>query len=237
MTDPGAGKEEFDDFAQSYQDVMRESAKGLGYDAYFDEYKIKEIARFLQGEGRCGDGFRFLNFGCGIGKSEPFIRSYFPKASICSVDLSRETVIAATQNNKTLSDVEFRAFDGVNIPFEGGFDVVLIANVLHHVPFDQHEAVAKSIYGKLNKNGLLFVFEHNPYNPITRKVVNACAFDKNAVLLKPGYCGRMLGRAGFAWKSLRFTLFFPNLLGIFRPLEKFLSSIPIGAQYYFVCRK
>jgi SAM-dependent methyltransferase len=237
MTDQDARSKEFDAYAANYRETMRESTKGLGYDAYFDEYKIREIRDFLKSIHRDGEGLCFLNFGCGIGSSEPYIRKYFPNAKISSIDISTESIKAAAENNKGLQNIEFKVFDGINIPFETSFDVVLIANVLHHIPFDQHIIIARSILSKLNTNGFLFVFEHNPYNPVTRKIVNACAFDKNAVLLNPRYCSQMLGQIGFAWKSIRFTLFFPKFLRFLRPLERFLRITPFGAQYYFVCRK
>ena len=36
----------------------------------------------------------------------------------------------------------------------------------------------------LSEKGNIFITEHNPYNPVTRKIVSECAYDKDAILLK-----------------------------------------------------
>jgi hypothetical protein len=57
--------------------------------------------------------------------------------------------------------------------------------VLHHVPPADREALLARVATKLAPGGKLVVFEHNPWNPLTRKVVAECAFDADAVLLPP----------------------------------------------------
>ncbi len=36
----------------------------------------------------------------------------------------------------------------------------------------------------LKKKGRVYIFEHNPYNPVTRYLVATCEFDRDAVLFK-----------------------------------------------------
>jgi hypothetical protein len=133
--------------------------------------------------------------------------------------------------------VTFAAFDGYLIPFEIEFDVVLAANVFHHIPPAQHMTVLKTIFQKTAEHGYLFIFEHNPFNPLTRKVVNSCPLDKNAILLDPFYTNRILRKSGFLWRAARFIHFFPKFLSFLTPLEKLLRKVPLGAQYYFVASK
>lgn len=228
---------EFDSFAKSYRDAMEASLKGSGYDTFYDEYKIRELHDFLANAKYGKDDFSFLNFGCGIGKSEPFIRKYFSKAKIYSIDVSVESINVAKDNNNFLHNLEFAVFDGVDIPFDLSFDVIFIANVLHHIPYEQHMTIMDSIYNRLNKDGYLFIFEHNPHNPITRRIVNSCVFDKNAVLLKPKYCLSLLKQYNYSWFTIRYTLFFPKSLSLLRLVEKYLRKLPLGAQYYCICMK
>ena len=37
----------------------------------------------------------------------------------------------------------------------------------------------------LKNDGQLIIFEHNPLNPITRKIVKECEYDEDAILLTP----------------------------------------------------
>ena len=112
--------------------------------------------------------------------------------------------------------------------------MILVANVLHHVPRAEHVAMLRVLRAALTPAGQLFLFEHNPWNPVTVRAVETCAFDQDAVLLSPTYAGKILAAAGFSRRRLRFTLFFPKALSRLAPLEKFLRKCPLGAQYYFI---
>ena len=90
----------------------------------------------------------------------------------------------------------------------------------------------KDLRNHLRPDGRLFMFEHNPWNPITVKTIKDCPFDIDAVLLSPAYSKSVYQKAGFSGTSLRFTLFFPSFASFLRPLEPMLSWLPLGAQYY-----
>jgi hypothetical protein len=94
--------------------------------------------------------------------------------------------------------------------------------------------VFSEIFARLRDGGSLIVFEHNPYNPLTRWAVSQCPFDGDAVLLRNG---ETLGRFQLAdFRILRsdFIVFFPRWLAPLRPLEPHLNWIPCGAQYAVV---
>jgi len=229
---------EFDKFADNYDDIHSENIKTSGYrPSYFDEMKIREVYSSLKSHGKESGAIKFLNFGCGIGKSEKYIRKYFPDSMICSVDVSAESVKAAREKNKYLEGIRFETFDGYHIPFEVEFDVIFIANVLHHVPFDRHLSLLKNLRSKMKKEGALFLFEHNPLNPLTVRAVNACEFDKDVRLLNPLYTRTILSQSGFIWRKMRFIIFFPKFLSFLVPCEKYLKKLPLGAQYYYIAKK
>ena len=111
--------------------------------------------------------------------------------------------------------------------------MVFTACVFHHIGFQYHENLIQEIYRVLKKNGTFIIFEHNPWNPITRKMVNTCPFDKDAVLLNPTYTKKLLHKV-FQNQKTKFTLFFPRhkIFNLLIRLEKYLSIIPVGGQYY-----
>ena len=82
----------------------------------------------------------------------------------------------------------------------------------------------------------MIIFEHNPKNPVTMKVVNTCVFDEDAILLHYSECRKRLEECGFRNIRKRYTIFSPRK-GIFNKMlgmEKALSWIPLGGQYYVV---
>jgi SAM-dependent methyltransferase len=226
---------EFDKYASEYERMHAENVKASGYSpTFFDEYKIKEVHRRMKVYGQDKAPLHILNFGCGIGKSEPILRKYFPAASIVGADVSEESLSIARKNNARLENIRWEVLSEHGpIPFGDTFDLIFIANVFHHIPHSEHLRILQDLRAHLRPGGRLFLFEHNPLNPITVRTIKACPFDVDAVLLNPGYTGRQMQKAGFNSCRRQFTLFFPAFLGFLSPLETLLGWCPLGAQYYY----
>lgn len=127
----------------------------------------------------------------------------------------------------------FQVFDGQKIPYpDGSFDLVFAACVFHHIPAEMHVPLLREIERVLAPGGSFFIFEHNPYNPVTVRVVKECPFDENAVLISAGSMRRRLSAAGFTPHRIAYRIFFPHFLRWLRGLERYLSRLPLGAQYY-----
>jgi ubiquinone/menaquinone biosynthesis C-methylase UbiE len=220
----------FDKYAENYRNTHDKAIEISGADSdYFSEYKIMELLKFENPK----QTLRVLDFGCGDGNSTVYIRKYFPNAIIIGVDVSEVSIDIA--HKKGIANTIFKFFDGVKLPFEdNGFDVVFTSMVFHHIEHKLHESVLKEIYRVLKKGGRFYNFEHNPNNPLTRRVVRACEFDEDAVLLKPSYAKEITNNSGLKTEKLNYTLFFPRhkIFNFFLGLEKMLTWCPIGAQYY-----
>lgn len=230
----------FDKFAKNYDEGHAEAVKMSGFEpAYFHEYKCREIADYLRSKGLLDKRLKLLNYGCGTGSSEKYIKKYLPNASVYSIDVSEESIKVAREANKDLTDVTFEPFNGLTIPFDIEFDVIFIANVFHHIRHEKHVDILKTLHNKLRKDGLLFIFELNPLNPLTMWVAiqNDYKFDKDAKLLNPFYAKGILTKAGFCKREIRFTIFFPQFMLFLIPYEKYLSKLPIGAHYYFAAQR
>jgi SAM-dependent methyltransferase len=144
------------------------------------------------------------------------VAGYDPSAQ--SLGMAREQAPAATFYE---SDVE--------IP-DRGFDVAILSGVLHHVPPAERATLLEHVVRKLSPGGRLFVFEHNPYNPLTRRAVAACPFDDDAILLWPREIRALLAQAKLSLVRQDYVLFFPRPLARLRPLEPLLRGFPLGAQ-------
>jgi SAM-dependent methyltransferase len=191
----------------------------------------------METSGTAHEHLRILDFGCGIGACEPYLAEYFPGADICAIDVSSESIALACERNQNLSNVQFSVFDGIQSPFSGTYDLIMMAGVLHHIDTAMRMKVLAGIRDVLSSRGRLFIFEHNPWNPLTRRIVRDCPFDDKADLVSPPAVADLLKKSGFVLQTLRFIYFFPYLLRLMVPMEKYLGMLPLGAQYYYVAGK
>ena len=227
---------EFDKFAAEYRDLHAANIRISGEDPeYFAEYKIKDIAAELASARSPATG-RVLDFGAGVGYSVPFFRRHIPGAAITCLDVSKRSLAIGAATHS--SDAEFVHFDGASIPYEAEcFDVALASCVFHHIARSEHVGLLREIRRVLKPDGMLFVFEHNPLNPLTRRAVNTCPFDENAVLITAPALRARAREAGFDAARIKYRIFFPALLRGLRGLERHLTWLPLGAQYYLCARK
>ena len=227
---------EFDKFAAEYREIHATNIKLSGESPeYFAEYKIADIAAELAHAGGF-DRPRVLDFGAGVGYSVPFFRRRLPGARVTCLDVSRRSLeIGAAKHGDA---ARFTHFDGRSIPYEAGdFDAALASCVFHHIPHGEHVTLLAEIRRVLRPGGALFVFEHNPFNPLTRHAVNTCAFDENAHLVTAAVMRKRVLAAGFGSALVKYRIFFPAALRALRPLEQRLTWLPLGAQYYVLARK
>lgn len=225
---------EFDKFAEEYSAMHTDNIRASGEaPEYFADYKIRDIAKTLD---RLMDVRTILDFGGGIGTSVPYVRRYFPTAALTCLDVSERSLAIA--RDRYADAAEYIRFNGKTIPFDTNtFDVAFAACVFHHIDGASHRALLSEIARVIKPNGWLFVFEHNPYNPLTRHAVNTCPFDENAVLIPGRQLRRLFAEIGLSDVKLRYRFFFPRLFSVFRIFEPRLSWLPLGAQYYTCGRK
>ena len=224
---------EFDKFANEYYASMVAGVAISGESPeYFSEYKIADIARACPDQARATDAsVKMLDFGAGIGNSVPFVRQHFPSAQLTCLDLSQRSLDVAEK--RFAGQASYVRFDGAAIPFpKDHFDIAFAMCVFHHIPHVDHAAVLQELRRVLKPGGSLFIFEHNPYNPLTLRVVNTCPFDENAHLIRGKQMKRRLQAAGFVGTQTRYRVFFPHFLRKLRPLEGALAWLPLGGQYY-----
>ena len=226
---------EFDAFAKEYEALLSKNIRVTGYNpAYFDELKIKEVSRILKKK-KIESPLKILNFGCGIGKHDRLFKRYFPSCIIYGIDVSTSSLDEARKHNADLDNCNYMVYSGEGkFPIPEDVDLIFIANVLHHIPHAAHPAILAECQRCLNPKGHLFIFEHNPLNPLTRYAVATCEFDHDAVLLPPLYTRRLLKEVGFKKRFCRFLIFFPKFLSFLLFLEAYLAWLPLGGQYLYV---
>lgn len=229
---------EFDKFADEYNTVLGNSIKASGEGPqYFAEYKIIDIAREYASRNDVTHAPpKILDFGAGNGSSVPYVNKHFPNVQLTCLDVSHRSLEVAEKRFPNLA--RYVHFDGTQIPFpDGYFDIAYAACVFHHIDHDKHISLLKELNRVIRPGGNLFVFEHNPYNPLTVRVVNNCVFDENAHLIRGSDMRKRLLGAGFNNASIHYRLFFPHVLRALRPLEKAMTWLPLGGQYYALANR
>lgn len=213
----------FDAYAKDYETLHANSIATSGEQpGYFADYKADCIAKLLQL--RSAAPLPILDYGCGIGGLTERLCARFQNVygfdpSDDSLKIARERCPRATF---------FSNWEGIP---RGHFGLVILANVLHHVEPAQRAALVHRLLEFLKpESGALVVFEHNPYNPLTRRAVAQCEFDDDAILLTPKELGELLRQAGFEGVERRFIVFFPRFLAALRPFEPRMGWLPLGAQ-------
>jgi SAM-dependent methyltransferase len=217
-------KVDFDDYTESYNKLLAERTDFFSASTeYFARYKVDLVRNQVNSPVN-----RLLEYGCGIGRNIPFIKQAFPNAVIVGSDISKASLEIARRDNP---QVEFLQ-EEENFALVNPFDVIFVTGVFHHIPVKQRVSVAKTISNRLTPNGRLFVFEHNPFNPVTRRIVSNCPYDGDAVLLKPVELRGILAEASLTVERKAYCLFFPPRFSFLSPLENRLGWLPLGGQYW-----
>ena len=229
-----AEKVNFDLHAESYEKQMAEDLKFfIEETGYLAEYKVKIVKETLEDK----KPRNILEYGCGIGMNINFFNKHFGQSEIYGCDISKKSLEVAEERNH--ERVKFFLITEENsAKYKNFFDVIFVSCVFHHIQPSHRLNSMKNIFSLTKPGGVFYLFEHNPYNPITRKIVNECIWDTDAILLKPGESYNLTKEAGFTPEHRRkYTLFFPGFLRFLRRTEKFISFLPLGGQYYIKARK
>jgi len=225
---------DFDRHAGEYERRVSEALEFTGLrQSVFLEAKARAAlslaARRLGGD----EGLRVLEVGCGIGS---MLRLLVGRGRrLVGTDPS---LAALGRAGRECAGAAFVRFDGGTLPFpDDRFDLVMAVSVLHHVDPAARPRLTGEMARVTRDGGLVVVFEHNPFNPLTRRVVARCELDRDAVLLRSGETVSLLRAAGAGEIERRFILFVPWSGRPWDALQRLLARLPLGAQYLVAGRR
>jgi SAM-dependent methyltransferase len=175
-----------------------------------------------------------MDFGCGIGNTTRALARAFSKSRVLGVD-SSPTSIRHAELLTSSTNTAFLLAGHDRIPAaDASCDAVFTACVFHHIEPVERAHWAKEIRRVLAPAGRLFFFEHNPFNPLTRRVVRRVPFDEGVQLVYPRDAAALLHGVGFHVSPPAFYFFFPRILRVMRGVERWLRRVPLGGQYFLV---
>ena len=215
---------DFDAFANNYEQKFQDALGVFAEESdYFARYKIDLLARLVANRKIKS----ILDYGSGIGASIPHLRNNFPDSQIWATDISLTSLNNLRQRFEYTQTVPLS-----EIPKQY-FDLIFVSCVFHHIPEESQQEVLELLFETLSPGGQLCIYEHNPYNPITRRIVSNCEFDKDVILLSRNSV-RQLAETSKQYRISKsgYCLFFPSFLKKLSFTEKFLRRLPLGGQHF-----
>ena len=222
----------FDQYANEYDFAL---ARGLSLSGEDKDFFARErVAWMAQQLGRSGHAPKaILDFGCGTGTTTPHLLALSPSIEVIGVDTSPNSIALARRQYAQ----ERVRFETPRDCRDAHAELAYCNGVFHHIPPAERGDALAFIRAALDTRGLFAFFDNNPWNPGTRWVMSRIPFDRDAIMLTAGDARRMLTNAGFDILVTNYLFVFPRILGSLRPLERYVSGLPLGAQYGILCRR
>jgi SAM-dependent methyltransferase len=219
--------ESFDNFAEEYDRLLRDPIRDrfAGGRDFFVQQKCRVLLRRL-GALRGGTAnLRLLDVGCGQGTALRLLRG---RARVFGSDVSAPMLRAAADRGRVVVQEPYR------LPFaDGTFDAAFAFCIYHHIPSDGRRVHLCELRRVVAPGGHVFVFEHNPFNPITARVFARAPVDRGCSMIAPARLRALFGDAGFSDIDHGYLLFVPEALTLALGfLEAALSWVPLGGQYF-----
>jgi SAM-dependent methyltransferase len=216
---------EFDGWAEGYEETVNSCIGPSGETGdYFHLYKLSCLNRWIPDTEATAT---ILDFGCGTGKLASLTAQAFPESAVYGYDISPRSVEVARRKWGHLENLVFSS----ELPSKKFFDLIIAANVFHHIKSSGRAGKLLQLKDRIKPGGNIVIFEHNPLNPLTWRVVHACPFDREAELISPSGFISLAHGIGLRLRLKRYIVFFPRFLSPFRRIEPFLGFLPLGAQY------
>jgi len=216
----------FDDFASKYENYLSTSFGKIDNDVgYYHSAKGKILKKELNIIPK-----KILDFGCGVGLMLKYLKKNFADSEIYAYDDSTKSLEYVKLKYPDINCIN-------NLDQNLKFDLIFISNVIHHVKDLDRAVLFKKIYNLLDENGKLFIFEHNPYNPITLRVVANCEFDIDAELIKKKDLIKICRDNKLKVEKSGYIHFFPSKLRFLFKIESYLKWFFLGAQYFCIFTK
>ncbi len=220
-----------------YPDYKAEVNSSIGFSGlsvdFFAESKAAWLLELAAAWFPDRESISTIDVGCGVGVIHPFVRKDLGR--LVGVDVSEEATAQAARNNPEKAYV---VCDGRHLPFtDTSFDLCFTTCVMHHVPPEQWLGFLSEMHRITSPGGGVAIFEHNPFNPVTRFAVSRCEFDEDAILLRATTLRKLITEVGFCEPSIRYITFIPSRAHWVHRVERMLGFLPLGAQYLVTARR
>jgi SAM-dependent methyltransferase len=231
---------EFDKHAETYDGGLDNPIKRLLGNSPDQFIAVKARWLLRREKALRGGGLSLLDYGCGAGDLMRVLAGLGARAQFSGCDVSSGMLDEAAKRwpGDLGAAPSLAAQDGARTPFaDGQFDIATLSAVLHHVPVGERPAVYAELGRVLKPGGRLYVFEHNPRNPLVRHVIARTPIDENAILLDANEVQAGLLDSARYEVETDYLMFMPPGITFLRFVDRVLAWLPLGAQYAVAARK
>lgn len=218
---------EFEKYALAYSQLLDDPVRNrfTRDPLHFHWRKWILIERLLNRRRLKPQSLTWLDVGCGRGELLALAGDRFDRAIGCDPSCGMLP-----------SDSLFNVYQQPSpseLPFDDrSIDFATAVCVLHHVHGTNRQALMKEIRRVLRPAGLCCIVEHNPWNPVTRRIVKRCPVDVDAELLSSRDVKDLVQGSGFRCLHLEYFLYLPErAFRKFAAAEFLLGRLPLGGQY------
>lgn len=139
---------------------------------YYDEFSVRQnakginerhrkILRFLKKTGLKKDD-QILEIGAGIGTQSELILSYLKSGHLTSLDLSPKSIEMAKKRLARFKNKTLLAVDVNDWVTDQQFDVIVLPDVLEHIPIELHSGLFKKLESLLKNEGFILIHIPDP---------------------------------------------------------------------------
>jgi SAM-dependent methyltransferase len=223
----------FDEFADGYDALLSDPLRDrfAGGSDFFIVQKCRTLLRQLRRQKTStGRRMRLLDVGCGQGTAVAWLRAH---ADVVGTDVSMPMLERAVARAPVALQEPYA------LPFaDGTFDAAFAFCIYHHIPDADHVRHLTELRRVVAPGGAVFVFEHNPYNPVTARIFARAPIDQGCHMIAPPRLRSLFHEAGFDDVGQGFLLFVPeSLFALFGAVEPLLARVPLGGQYFVSGRR
>lgn len=147
---------------------------GSGAAEYYDDFADEQASAGIHARHKAIDGWlekfglvagaHVLEIGCGVGtQTELIAKRLHGSGTVTAVDLSPRSIDFARRRLSGRPNVELIAGDVVQLELDRKFDVIVMPDVIEHIPVDQHLKLFANVRRWLEDTGWALIHMPNPY--------------------------------------------------------------------------
>ena len=111
---------------------------------------------------KCGQ--HVLEIGSGVGTLTGLIAEELgPEGSLVGVDLSPKSIEVAGEKLASFANTSMLVGDILEMDFQESFDVIVLPDVIEHIPLESHSDLFRKVSGWLDPGGFVLLHYPNPH--------------------------------------------------------------------------
>lgn len=107
---------------------------------------------------------RVLEVGCGVGPLTRLLAEAAPQGSVVGTDLSPKSIEAAKERLAAFGNAELVVGDALEVEIDERFDVVVLPDVIEHIPLEAHDALFGRVASWVKADGFVLLHYPNPHH-------------------------------------------------------------------------